>query len=277
MDRSNTWFILLTLLSSVTLPVLGQTAASLAYTPVSTHCSSLPIRSAGTTQQSLHSGEASYISTRNSAVLPQAWSAYYNTVSAHAKAHSITLPSYVHQFLAGGSVPAQMSVGIAVSGGGYRAATFGAGVMNAFDGRNQTSVTAGTGGLLQGLSYMAGLSGGSWLVSSLSQANFPTIPHLLFGTGAHDTSGDTTTFDGGWLASYGFIEATINPFTEGDYIAELVDEIKGKKAAGFNVTITDLWSRILARHFVNGTTDSNFFNDNIEHGAGYLWSDVMRV
>ena len=61
---------------------------------------------------------------------------------------------------------------IATSGGGYRAAMFGAGVMMGLDGRNQTSVSAGTGGLLQAIDHLSGLSGGSWLVTSLAQAKF---------------------------------------------------------------------------------------------------------
>lgn len=46
------------------------------------------------------------------------------------------------------------SIGIAVSGGGMRAALFGAGVVNALDSRNGTF-----GGLLQSSSYITALSG----------------------------------------------------------------------------------------------------------------------
>lgn len=79
------------------------------------------------------------------------------------------------------SVPAGPTVGIAASGGGYRAALVGAGAVNAFDGRNSSSVSAGTGGILQLSSYITGLSGGSWFVSSMAVNNFPTIQDLVLG------------------------------------------------------------------------------------------------
>lgn len=50
-------------------------------------------------------------------------------------------------------------VGMAISGGGFRASLFGAGVLNAFDARNDTSKTFGTGGLYNVLTYLAGASG----------------------------------------------------------------------------------------------------------------------
>lgn len=73
------------------------------------------------------------------------------------------------------------TVGLAVSGGGYRAALVGAGTFNAFDQRNSSAVQAGTGGVLQLASYMAGLSGGSWFVSSLAVNNIPPIQDLVLG------------------------------------------------------------------------------------------------
>lgn len=48
------------------------------------------------------------------------------------------------------------SVGLASSGGGYRALLEGAGVVQAFDARDSNSSTSG---LYQGLTYEAGLSG----------------------------------------------------------------------------------------------------------------------
>jgi lysophospholipase len=55
-----------------------------------------------------------------------------------------------------GKVP---RLAIAFSGGGHRAALFGAGVRNALDIRNDSAKNAGTGGLLQAASYVSGLSG----------------------------------------------------------------------------------------------------------------------
>lgn len=61
------------------------------------------------------------------------------------------------------------------------AALFGAGTMEAFDGRNSTSVEKGTGGLAQVISYYAGLSGGSWLGASMAINNYPTARKLILG------------------------------------------------------------------------------------------------
>lgn len=62
------------------------------------------------------------------------------------------------------SMEKDIVIGISFSGGGYRAMLLGAGVLDAMDARsNQNSVLAG---LLQSSSYMAGISGGSWLVMS---------------------------------------------------------------------------------------------------------------
>lgn len=77
------------------------------------------------------------------------------------------------------------TVGLAVSGGGFRASLVGAGIFNAFDGRNKTAVKAGTGGILQLASYMTGLSGGAWFVSSLAINSFPTLHDLILGSPKH--------------------------------------------------------------------------------------------
>lgn len=94
-------------------------------------------------------------------------------------------------------------LGIALSGGSFRAALYGAGVLNAFDARNGSSKAAGTGGLLQVASYLSALSGtsvpspprqqlkltpdelgGSWLTTSLYSNDFPPIQDLVMGTGS---------------------------------------------------------------------------------------------
>ena len=61
------------------------------------------------------------------------------------------------------------NIAIAFSGGGYRAMLNGAGALQAFDNRevNGTNTPGHLGGLLQASTYVAGLSGGSWLVGSI--------------------------------------------------------------------------------------------------------------
>ncbi|KJZ72103.1 hypothetical protein HIM_08476 [Hirsutella minnesotensis 3608] len=58
-------------------------------------------------------------------------------------------------------------IGIACSGGGYRAMLNGAGVLASWDSRSEGSrQRSGLGGLLQSATYISGLSGGGWLVGS---------------------------------------------------------------------------------------------------------------
>lgn len=72
------------------------------------------------------------------------------------------------------------NIAIAVSGGGYRACMNGGGAVQAFDSREVNSTTAGhLGGLLQSATYLAGLSGGGWLVGSIYVNNLTTITGLL--------------------------------------------------------------------------------------------------
>ena len=78
------------------------------------------------------------------------------------------------------SLDALPNIGIAISGGSYRALLNGAGALAAWDSRSDESETAGNlGGLLQSATYMSGLSGGSWLVGSLYTNNFMSVQDSL--------------------------------------------------------------------------------------------------
>jgi lysophospholipase len=75
------------------------------------------------------------------------------------------------------------NIGIAISGGGYRALMNGAGALKAFDGRTENATAKGQlGGLLQSATYLAGLSGGGWLLGSVYLNNFTTISSLQTNT-----------------------------------------------------------------------------------------------
>lgn len=277
-DLFRTLLYLAAYLASIALPTLSQAVAAQAYTPTRVACpSGKPlVRLAGTGSQILSQQEADYIARRKSYTLPSAWSNYLANVRSYSSANQLTLPTYVQQLLGSGRVPDGMTVGMAVSGGGYRAAIVGGGMINAFDGRNVTSVKAGTGGLLQGVSYLSGLSGGGWLVSALTEAGFPTFLDLAFGRQSDNSNGETGRY-GGFLAQYGFLEPSSNPIRDEQYLLDVVRETEGKKSAGFGITLTDAWARVLSRHFVNGTTSNNFFNFGIKHGAGLLWSQTPIV
>jgi lysophospholipase len=78
------------------------------------------------------------------------------------------------------NVTALPNVAIAFSGGGYRAMTNGAGGLAAFDSRTANSTSAGhIGGLLQAATYIAGLSGGGWLVGSIYSNNFTSVQRII--------------------------------------------------------------------------------------------------
>ncbi|KAG2054996.1 lysophospholipase [Suillus hirtellus] len=251
---------------------MAQTVASQAYTPITGRCPAgfNLVRMAGTPgNQTLSSSEACYVQNRKANVLPQAWKTYLSNVLST----NPFLPDYVSRILSGASseIP---TLGIATSGGGYRAAIFGAGVLNALDARNSSSDAAGTGGLLQAATYLSGLSGGSWFITSLTQANFPTMQELIFGPASPTVSNSSW---GGWNADYDIITPSTNSVTDTQYYTNLADELLGKYDAGYVVTFADYWGRMLARHFTNGTFSSNIFNESYTHGAGILWSAVANT
>lgn len=149
------------------------------------------------------------------------------------------------------------NIGIAFSGGGYRALLNGAGEFAAFDSRTPGSTAAGhLGGLLQSATYFAGLSGGSWLLGSIVVNNFTTVQKLQ----SSDTVWD---FTNNILAPEG--ELHIVDTTR--YYNDLHDEVSDKEDAGFEVSLTDYWSRALSRQFVNYT----------DGGPGITYSSIAKT
>ena len=257
-------------------PIASATAPLTNPTSIACPTSTPLIRSAGVSGiQALSTSESSYISARANAVLPGAWKTYLNNVNATSPT---PLPSYVSSILSNSSTFPKL--GIAVSGGGYRATLFGAGVLNSLDARNTRSAQkTGTGGLLQAATYLTGLSGGSWLVTALAQADFPTVAELVFPpqTQANSASaGDPNAAFGGFLAQFDLIHPGTTPNATLAFFEALFAELKGKVAAGLPITVTDPWSRSLARHFVNGTTIQDIGMPGT-HGAGVLFSDIAKV
>jgi lysophospholipase len=122
------------------------------------------------------------------------------------------------------------NIGIAVSGGGYRALLNGAGTLAAFDSRTAGSTSIGhLGGILQSSTYISGLSGGAWLLGSIFVNNFTTIPALL---------GDSTP-GGVWDFNRSIL---LGPENQPSYYRDLLDSVLSKREAGFAVSITDPWS-----------------------------------
>jgi lysophospholipase len=116
--------------------------------------------------QSLHPSEVEYVNNRLNTTVQDAWNAWLGDGSGL----SYNLSLFQGHF---------PKVGLAIPGGGLRAAQYGAGCLSGssrlrwvtfrnitehlilgLDGRNESAKAAGTGGLLQVASYMTGLSGG---------------------------------------------------------------------------------------------------------------------
>ncbi|KAG7446364.1 phospholipase B [Guyanagaster necrorhizus] len=216
------------------------------------------IRAFTPSNQTLHPQEAEYIRTRNSTVISPAWLDWLGNGSQ--------LGYDIGRFQ--GHFP---TIGIAIPGGGLRSAQFGAGALNALDARNDTAKSIGTGGLLQVSSYIAGLSGGSWVTGSLFFNNFPTINDLVFGNG-DDLAG--------WLLDLPFATPDgTDIFSDNNqyFFGSILWSIMAKANAGVDTSITDPWSRMISYHFLNQTDRMNFFTNDTGHGAGQLWSHIPDI
>ena len=159
-----------------------------------------------------------------------------------------------------GNLSTLPNIALAVSGGGYRACLNGGGAVQAFDSREDNSTAAGhLGGLLQSATYLAGLSGGGWLVGSIYVNNFTTISGLL-------NNGNSSSL---WEFQNSIFEGPatggIQLLDTGEYYSTIYDEVQGKTdAVGFNVSLTDYWGRALSFQLINAT----------DGGPSYTWSSI---
>lgn len=196
------------------ISLLGVAAATSPYKPTTTACPSGSLVRSGNTE--LGDGEAAYIAGRK----PKADAA----LSTWLEKQSAGLGS-------GSSMP---TIALSVSGGGWRTLLTAAGVMQAMDDRDSDSSTAG---LLQALTYQIGVSGGGWLLSSWAASNFPTITDLkeALWLSAFDNG---LEFPEGWefLIAYA------------DILADIVE----KDDAGYPVSLTDVWARLLSYQLITG-------------------------
>lgn len=150
------------------------------------------------------------------------------------------------------------NIGIAVSGGGYRALMNGAGAIKAFDSRTDNSTSEGQlGGLLQSATYLAGLSGGGWLVGSIFVNNFTTISALQSSGKGGVWQFQNSIFEGP-------DEGSIQILDSASYYNDIYDSIEAKGNAGFETSITDYWGRALSYQLVNAS----------DGGPSYTWSSI---
>lgn len=142
-------------------------------------------------------------------------------------------------------------VGIALSGGGYRAMINGAGVLMGWDGRNGTAQQRGTAGFLQQALYVAGLSGGSWAVGSLAINDWPQAQQLK----------DQT---------WNLAENLVIPKDDAlSFYADLVGDVAGKRGEDYPTGIVDYWGRALSYHLVNSSYP--------DEGQATTWGDIRNT
>lgn len=140
------------------------------------------------------------------------------------------------------------NIGIAVSGGGYRAMLNGAGFVAAADSRTTNSTsTGGVGGLLQASTYLAGLSGGGWLVGSLYANNFSSVTTL------RDGSAGSSVWKLGRNILEGPESSGISILNTAEYYVNLEKSVDDKSDAGYETTLTDYWGRALSYQLINAT------------------------
>ena len=151
------------------------------------------------------------------------------------------------------------NIGIAVSGGGYRALMNGAGFLAAADARVPGSTDkGGLGYILQASTYLSGLSGGGWLVGSMFANNFSTVVQLRDGQpGSSLWQFSRTIFEGPE-------ESGVSIFNMASYWRDIMDQIEDKRSAGYEVSITDTWGRALSYQLINA----------LDGGPSYTFSSI---
>ena len=132
------------------------------------------------------------------------------------------------------------------------------GALRAFDSREDNSTSSGhLGGLLQSSTYLAGLSGGGWLVGSIYLNNFTSITGLL-----NDNKSSVWEFGNSILQ--GPEAGGISLVDSVNYYKEISDDVTAKIDAGFNVSITDYWGRALSYQLIGAENG----------GPAYTWSSI---
>ncbi|VUG19152.1 PLB1 [Brettanomyces bruxellensis] len=144
------------------------------------------------------------------------------------------------------SVNANPRIALAFSGGGYRAMINAAGQISGLDNRTDGALDHGLP-ILQSASYVAGLSGGSWFLSTLAFNNWTSVQEIVDNAGKDDAI---------WDLDHSIISpGGINIFKTGYYWYDINEDLDAKKEAGFNISLTDPWGRGLSYQFFPGLKD----------------------
>lgn len=147
-------------------------------------------------------------------------------------------------------------IGLAFSGGGYRAMLAGAGQLSAYDERTVSNNNP-MAGILQSLSYITGLLGGLWLLSSMVAIDFPPVDQAISTTGFWDLNRNLLD-----------IKGLFNIFTNGLYILSVSLDITTKLVLAMPVTLTDIWGRLLLYNILPGVQN---------YGGDFQISDLQSL
>lgn len=137
-------------------------------------------------------------------------------------------------------------IALSFSGGGYRAMLCAAGEISGLDNRTVGAAEHGLP-ILDSSSYITGLSGGSWFVSSLIYNNWTSVQEIIDQNGQDDAIWD---LEHNILAPGG-----LNIIKDANYWDDIDDQVDDKRDAGFNVSLTDPWGRGLSYQFFPGLKD----------------------
>lgn len=237
----------LILLATLSLQV-GAWSPSNSYVPANVTCDDNInlIREAN----SLSDDEKSWL-TKRDAITSEALESFLKRSTSNFSDTSL-----ISQLFSGNSSSAPR-IGVACSGGGYRAMLSGAGMVAAMDNRTDGANEHGLGGLLQGATYLAGLSGGNWLTSTLGWNNWTSVQAIL---------NNMTNDDSIWDISHSIINpGGWNILETGERWDHISDAVQAKQDAGFNISLADVWGRALSY---------NFFPSLYRGGQGYTWSTL---
>ncbi|KAK8850671.1 hypothetical protein IAR55_004591 [Kwoniella newhampshirensis] len=158
----------------------------------------------------LATGEQAFITARERVTNP--------VINSQMAAHGLSNP------------PRTPTIGVALAGGGYRAMLTGlGGIMSMMNGSSEAAAS-GLGGWLDGVTYWAGLSGGSWATGSF-MANGGPLPIDL-------------------ITSLWNLDSNLI-FPDDDKVSfytELITETHAKGDEGFPTQLTDLWGLAVGSH-----------------------------
>lgn len=218
------------------------------YAPTSTKC---PSGSIVREASSLHSSEKDYMARRHE----QTNENLAAFLSDRARLSNFDAQAFIEKT----KNLHNITIGLAFSGGGYRAMFSGAGELLALDDRYEYLNKSGLGGLLQSSSYITGLSGGSWLVGTLVLNDWMTVEEAILPD------------SGIWeLENLIFNPSGINVFLTLKYYQSLRTAVEGKANAGFETSITDVWGRALSYQFFNPDTTYN-------GGENITWTSIRAL